>query len=320
MPSLPLAGYILIYLLSFVAIWMGGGLVVNSVAKVAERLRLPEFTVSFFLLGGLTSLPELSIGLTAIANGEPEIFVGNLIGGVIIMFLMVIPLLGVVNNGVKAPAQLDRRLLLLLLVVCVTPAILTGDRQIDKWEGVLCILLYASLLFFFWREQNILEKIVSRFRRKRSQHGFAELAKIMLGIVLLFVSSGQIVDSTLYFSELLGIAPFFVSLIIVSFGTNLPEISIIFRSLLQKKAENVALAGYLGSASVNTLFFGVFSLLYPTMIMIPSQFYHRFLFIFVGLTAFYFFLRSGKRLSRTEGAILLAIYVAFVVIELRLAG
>lgn len=319
MPNLPLVANILIYILSFVAIWLGGGLVVGAVEKIANRLGLSPFTISFVLLGGLTSLPELSIGLTAVANGEPEIFVGNLIGGVIIMFLMVIPLLGVMNGGVRLPSQLDKKLLLLMLVVCVTPVILTGDRQIDRWEGILCILLYGALLFFFWRQQNVLEKLWNRLRRKRSKRGFLDLIKVVVGIVLLLASSRQIVDSTLYFSDLLGIAPFFVSLIIVSFGTNLPEISIIFRSALQKKTENVALAGYLGSASVNTFLFGLFSLLSPALIIIPNRSYHRFFFIFAGLTAFYFFLRSEKKLSRVEGLILLAVYATFVAVELRLA-
>src|SRR3546814_16263914 len=64
------------------------------------------FTMSFFLLGLLTSLPELVIGLTSIVDGQPEIFVGNLIGGTIILFLLVIPLLALTSQGIKATRPL----------------------------------------------------------------------------------------------------------------------------------------------------------------------------------------------------------------------
>lgn len=315
MPFLP---QLILYLVAFVAVWLGAGFVVGAVSKIAHRLKLPAFTLSFFLLGLLTSLPELVIGLTAISEARPEIFVGNLIGGTIIIFLLVIPLLGMANKGVKSPPQLNRRLLLMTLLVCFTPTILTGDRRIDNWEGLLCLLLYFLLFFFFSRQQNLFEKLMTRLRKRRSKHNWTDPIKVLLGVALLAWGSHQIVDSTLFFADVLKIAPFFVSLVVVSLGTNLPELALVGRSLIQKKSESVALADYLGSASANTLLLGMFSLLYPTAIIIPNHFVHRFLYMFLGLVAFYFFLRSGHRLSRREGLILLLIYVLFVITELRL--
>ena len=135
---------------------------------------------------------------------------------------------------------------------------------------------------------------------------------------LLVLASQQIVDSTQYFANLLNIAPFFVSLIVVSLGTNIPELSLIARTFLGKK-QDIALADYFGSASTNTLLFGVLSLFYPAIIIIPNSFWHRFIFIAIGLIVFYFFLRSHNRLSQKESLFLLLIYIAFVVTEFMLA-
>lgn len=315
---MPFAAHLLIYFFSFMAIWLGSGLVVGSVLKLAHRLHLPAFTMSFFLLGLLTSLPELVIGLAAIADGRPEIFVGNLIGGVIIIFLLIIPLLGLVNHGVKAPKQLSRRLLLLTLVVSFTPSLLTGDQQIDIWEGLLCIGLYLLLFFFFSREGQLVKKLSSTLHHAKI-HWFWDSVKILTGMVLLGVASQQVIYSTLYFAEVFRIAPFFMSLVVVSLGTNLPELSLVFQSIFQKN-KAIELADFLGSAAANTLFFGIFLLLYPATVAVPDNFLHRFIFVLVGLTAFYFFLRSGHRLSRKEGLILLLMYIAFVFAEFRLAG
>lgn len=310
-----------LYFASFLGIWLGSGLVLGSVGELAHRLRLPSFTLSFFMLGLLTSLPELVIGLAAIADGRPEIFVGNLIGGVIVMFLLVIPLLSMATGGIGVPKSLSKRLLLFILVICFVPSLLTGDQRVDNWEGILAIALYLVLFLFFSRQQKIIERLVAVIRRKRSKNSWIDGLKILGGVGLLVVSSQQIIDSTMYFADILKIAPFFVSLIVVSLGTNLPELSLVVRMFVSKKKDDgIALADYLGSASANTLFFGVFALMYPAMISIPNNFFHRFLFIFVGLAAFYLFLHSEKRLTRTEGAILLLIYIGFVIMEFRLAG
>src|SRR5690606_32898703 len=115
-----------IYIISFLAVWLGSGLVLDAVTKLAQRLKLPAFTVSFFILGLMTSLPEMSIGLTAISDGLPQIFVGNLIGGTVVIFLLVIPLLSLANKGLSSPRQLNQRLLVLILAVAFAPALLAG--------------------------------------------------------------------------------------------------------------------------------------------------------------------------------------------------
>lgn len=306
-----------LYLGSFGVIWLGAELIVKSVSKLSRRWKLPAFTVAFFVLGLLTSLPELAIGITAIRTGQPEIFVGNLIGGVIVMFLFVIPLLSLANQGLRPPKLLDKRSLLLILVVCFAPVLLTVDQQVHNWEGGLAVLLYATLFFLFSKQQGVLEKITASFQKQRI-NGWAELAKIALGIVLLIVASDQIVRSTMFFADQLNIAPFFMSLIVVSIGTNIPEISLIVSTFFLKKKE-IAFADYLGSASSNTLLFGLLTLAFPAVIILPNHFLHRLLFILVGLIAFFVFLRSDNRLSRRESLLLIMLYVTFVITEFLLA-
>lgn len=306
--------HFLLYCLSFFGIWFASGLVLSSVLRLAQSFKLPAFTFSFFVLGLLTSLPELAIGITSITNDEPEIFVGNLIGGVIIIFLLIIPLLGIGGNGLTMPKELSKKFLLFILLVTFTPALLSGDREINNYEGVLAIGVYLGLFIFFSREQSLLTKIKNKviIKKKFDTH---DLLKILLGVVILFVSSNTVVNNTLYFSELLHINSFFVSLIVVSLGTNIPEIALVFRALLQKK-QDVALADYLGSASTNTLLFGTLTLLHPGLVFIPNHFFHRFVFIVIALVLFYIFAKSGGKLSRSECCILLCLYVTFIVIEL----
>lgn len=306
----------LLYAASFVGVWWGAGLVVGAVSRLAYAIKLPEFTISFFILGILTSLPEISVGITSLATGRPAISLGNLIGAILVLFLLVIPLMGLVNNGVEIPKPARRFTLLAILSVCFLPTFLLRDRVIEPWEGVVCLFSYAILFFLFSKEQGIVERLRRSFKNKRKVQ-WHDALKIIVGVSLLFLGSSQIVKSTIYFAGILEIAPFFVSLVIVSLGTNIPEITLIFRSLLLRKPD-VAIADYLGSASANTLSVGLLSVFYGNNIQIPNHFTHRFLFMLMGLCLIFLFMRSGNKVSRVECCILLLLYVLFISVELLL--
>lgn len=304
----------LIYFLCFILVWIGAGLVVSTISELAKTWKLPAFIISFFLLGILTSLPEITISTIAIIDNGPVILAGNLLGGVIVMFLGIIPLLGIVGNGVRMPGQLNKYHLFMTLLIVAAPAFLTADQKLEKWEALLLIFLYLSLFIMFSFKQSMFEKVKTGLS-KRKNNSLVFLLKIAMGIALLIGASNQIVNSTIYFADYFKISPFFISLIVVALGTNIPEISIIFRSVLHKK-KDIALADYLGSASANTLLLGVFTLLYGKTIELPNHFFQRFSFLFLGLVLFFFFARTKNTLSRKESFLLLTLYVGFILFEI----
>lgn len=303
----------ILYLVSFVLIWVGAGAVVSAVSQLAKSWKLPVFIVSFFVLGILTSLPEMAIGTTAILNDDPVIMAGNLLGGVIVMFLGIIPLLAIAGNGVKMPSHLDKKQLIITLLVVVAPAFLTADQKLERWEATFLILLYLSLFVFFSFKLAFWQKVSKGLSLKRLKVHHL-LVKIVLGVITLLIASNQIVNSTLFFADLWAISPFFVSLIVVAIGTNMPEISIMLRSVISGK-KDVALADYLGSASANTLLLGIFTLMHGQTVQLPNHFFQRFSFLALGLILFFVFARSKNTLSRREGLVLFSLYVGFIVVE-----
>src|SRR3990167_5911120 len=86
-------------------LWLGAGLIVYSLDNISRRLEISAFAASFSILGILTSLPEISVGINAIIDKKPEIYVGNLLGASVVLFLMIIPLLAILGNGVKLSHQ-----------------------------------------------------------------------------------------------------------------------------------------------------------------------------------------------------------------------
>ena len=49
-----------LFLISFITLWIGAGIAITSVERVSRKVNISSFIVSFFALGVLTSLSEIS--------------------------------------------------------------------------------------------------------------------------------------------------------------------------------------------------------------------------------------------------------------------
>ncbi|MCE7897850.1 hypothetical protein DCC61_01510 [Candidatus Microgenomates bacterium] len=302
-----------IFIVSALALWWGTGLVVASISSIARSLNISAFTLSFFVLGILTSLPETTIGLTSLYRGEAAFTVGNLIGGTLVVFLLVIPLLGLFGGTVNLPKVMHRKQLILSLITILAPALLIADRSLHLWEGVLLVLLYGLLFVVLSSKESLYEKIVNRLRNltHKSEH---RTLKVIAGIIIILVASQFMVNTAEYFAIAFNWSPFVVGLIIVALGTNIPELSLVLRASLSGKSE-VALADYIGSAATNTLLIGLFTIFNGKSIVLPNHALVRIVILAASLLLFYIFIRSQKKLTKVEALVLLLIYVIFVVIE-----
>lgn len=305
---------ILLYLASFVAIWMGAGLIIGSVDKIARRLKLTQFVISFFLLGLLTSVPEFAVSFNSVAAHNPEIFVGTLLGGVVVIFLLIIPILAVLGKGIKVNHSLSPKHLAMVLAVTAAPGLMVLDRKVTNFEGLLLIGFYLILFYVMQRRHGIFDKSETEVLSIKA-YSLLDLLKVVLGIGIVFISSNYIVEQTISFSEIFKIPVFYISLIVLALGTNLPELSLAVRGITSGK-QDIAFGDYLGSAAANTLLFGFFTLLNDGEVITVNNFSVTFIFMVLGLGIFYYFSRTEKAISVREGAILISLYAMFIVYEL----
>lgn len=302
------------YLTSFVAIWVGAGLIIQSVDQIAKKLKLSPFLISFFLLGLLTSIPEMAVSFNSIIEKRPEIFVGTLLGGVVVIFMLIVPLLAIFGKGISINHQLSRKNLLLALAVMAAPSLTVLDNRVTNFEGLCLMAFYGVLFYFIQRKHGIFDHEHKEVFSLKA-YSFLDLIKVAAGIGIVFISSNYIVEQTIYFSSVFSIPTFYISLIVLSLGANLPELSLGIRGVLSGH-KDIAFGDYLGSASANTLLFGFFTVLNDGEVLTENSYFITALFIVVGLGMFYFFSKSEKNISVREGYLLLCVYVAFVVYEL----
>ena len=176
------------------------------------------------------------------------------------------------------------------------------------------MVMYVYLFFFIEKRKGIFDRLKD-ISQVFSFDSASYLARIVFGGILLFAASKIIVDKTIYFTSVVEVSPFVISLLVLGVGTNLPELSVAFRSVFEKKKE-VAFGDYLGSASANTFMFGLLVLMQGDFLITGNSFFIAFLFFATILGSFFVFTRSKLNISPLEGMYLLALYLFFIAIEI----
>jgi cation:H+ antiporter len=308
-----MTAHLLLYALSFFLIWYGSGLIVSAASTFSRKLTISQFIFSFLFLGLLTSIPEFSVGLQAVATGHAEVFVGNLLGGIIVLFLVIIPLLAVIGNGISVKNEFKGKTLLFTLGVILAPGLLVLDKTVTKFEGMVMVGLYIIMMVLVQRQDGVLDSNNKNIMN-RKKYSYKDMLQLLLGLGLVFISSRILLDKTLFFAEILGVSAFYISLIVVALGTDLPEFILAIQSAVKKK-KDVAMGDFIGAAAASTLLFGIFTLLNSGEVVNVGNFWVTFIFIFLALTLFYLFSRSKQQISRKEGLIMLCTYSGFVISE-----
>ncbi|MFZ4500441.1 MAG: sodium:calcium antiporter [Minisyncoccia bacterium] len=293
------------------AIWFFAGLVVTSIDRVAHRFHNSGFIVAFFLLGFLTSISEISVALNSVLEGVPQVSVGNLVGASFVLLLFVVPFLVISAGKIKMNKIFSGWRLVFVLFIIGLPVLFLIDGSLSKREGIAVLLFLVSLLWVI-KKQGVPSIAEREVRKENKRLPFFDIGKVAVAAVVIFLAGNLLVTEAVYFATVLNAPQSLIGLILLSVGTNIPEIAIAVRAVRKNRSE-VALGNYLGSAVVNTAIFGLVGVVSGPFIVDQSEFFISALFIIVGLTLFYIFIRSKDALSRKEGVILLVVYALFLI-------
>ena len=134
--------------IGLVGIFFAGEILTESVKILLEQYKeaivhsynLNPITLAALILGAAGSLPEHGIALVAASKGKANIAVGNLVGGVLQIVLLVAG-----GIGVFAPIPLDRYVLFQIVVIAGSlwflKRAIADDHRLDTFEGMMIILL-----------------------------------------------------------------------------------------------------------------------------------------------------------------------------------
>ncbi len=131
---------------------IGAHMLVDSGVKIAQIFKVPQQIVSLTLLAVGTSLPELVTAVVAIAKGEENISIGNILGANILNLTTVLGGSTLVSdNGLLISSQtlfLDIPYSLSIMTIFVLVGFFRGE--INRKSGILLLLIYILYLLILF--------------------------------------------------------------------------------------------------------------------------------------------------------------------------
>lgn len=312
-------GYVVLKIvIAFIGIWVGSGIIIKSVDKLARKAHKSSFVISFLLLGFLTSVSEISVAVNSYIDQTLEVSVGNLLGGIIVLFLFLIPSLAIIGNGVKLGDRINKIRLIIALIVLLLPSIFMLDSHLMMRESLILIGAYLLCAIIVIRKKGSVLKVEQSTHKTSLKKYVKTFFFIIFGGTILFIACDLMVGEIMEVANIFNVSPFIVSLLGLAIGTNLPEISLAIKSILSNK-KDIAFGNYLGSAVFNVLILGVLGVV-NNRITIDANFLKVLIFSAAGLLLFYIFTRSKHDISRKEGFVLIGLYILFLITEMLFNG
>lgn len=302
---------IIALIISFYFLGKAADLVIVNIRTIGEKLGIQMFFLGI-ILGFLTSLPELFLGINSIINGIPEVSLGNLLGGVIVLFGFVLGVSIFCNRKIKTNGQIMD--FALAFVYMLFPLFLGLDGKIGFIDALILVSVYIYLLYIFYIDQ----KKHNHFGICISSEGneiFKKVLYIIVGIVLVVVMSNLIMNLFINLLDGLRVSIFIIGLVMFSLGTNIPELAVAIRSY-RRKVGNLSMSNIIGSAISNILIIGMFALIRPFKVDVNMSYYTLIFFTILIFVSFLHFYRTDSVLTRKEGLILIIIYLSFIITQI----
>jgi len=135
-----------VLILTALGIYLSADYSISSLEKIATDLSIPRSIIALTLLSLGTTLPELAVNISAIRQGKAEMAIGNVLGSSIFNTL-VIPSIGSFFGTIVVTENLIRFSLPVMAACGLLFYLLTQDKKISVWEGLMFICLYALFIF-----------------------------------------------------------------------------------------------------------------------------------------------------------------------------
>lgn len=288
---------------------------VDGAADTAKYFGMPALLIGIIIVGFGTSAPEMVVSALAASEGNPGIALGNAYGSNITNIGLILGFTALISP-IAVSSQVMKKELPILIGVTAYAMWQIWDGQITRLEAFLLLGLFALIMGFTIYQELKHKKQEADDERSKAKSEVSlpkALMWLVLGLILLIVSSRMLVWGAVEIAHALGISDLIIGLTIVAVGTSLPELASSIIAAI-KGEHDIALGNIIGSNLFNTLtVVGIAGSISP--MSVSSEVLYRDMSVMAALTLLLLVFGLGKkgkaRINRFEGSILVLSYIAY---------
>jgi len=303
-----------ILIISLVAIVFGADRFVDGSVGIARRLKISDFVIGAVVVGFGTSFPELLVSLKGAISGNADVAIGNVVGsnifnvlGILGVTAMMFPIATSRENIRRdAPFCFGVSILLVLLAFNFFTG---GETVISRLEGVVLIAVFASFLWMTLRKGSQNASVETEEQSSNRKPLWYSIVVAIMGLAVLILGCHFFVEQAVLIARNFGVSDAYISITLIACGTSLPELAASVAAALKKNTQ-MALGNVIGSNIFNiTLILGASSLIRP--LHSPDIVLTDYLVMTGAALLLMVFAKTKVRISRWEGALMFAAFVAY---------
>lgn len=300
----------------------GGDLLTRGSSDIAFKLKIPATIIGLTIVSMATSMPELFTSVIGAVNGKDDLVIGNIIGSNIANMGLILGIAALV-----CPVKIQRRLITwevpFLIGVTVVFIFFAADGTLARHEGIVLLATMACYLLVLVR--NAMNKdrdadlgytpdfdTIEVSPDKRNAVPFCILL-IAVGTIMLAIGADVLIQSAETVAYRIGISETIIGLTVVALGTSLPELAASVVAAIRKESDLIA-GNIIGSNLFNLMFIGGAASTIKPLAQEASllKFEYPVMLLMTGIV--WLFYSTDKRVSRSEGFVLVFIYLLLMTI------
>ena len=312
MEQMPLWANGLTVLVTICIVGGGAHILVDAAARIAKRLGISELVIGLTVVALGTSAPEFAVTLIAAFQGQGDISVGNIVGSNIFNLGFILGGCAIVRAIPTSPTLVWRDGSVLVGTTLLLLVLIGWDLRLDRHDGILLFVLLGLYLGYLFMQRKVLPTTELGIKPAvvgKDKHSFPrDCLMLVVGLAGIVGGSHLLIGSASAIARDVGISEWVIGVTIVAAGTSAPELATSLAGVL-KGRYGISAGNLIGSDIFNLLgVLGLAGMLRPIEVDVAAR------LSLVSLSAMVFlvfvFLRTGWRLSRLEGAVLVALGLA----------
>jgi cation:H+ antiporter len=310
-------------------LWKSADILVAGAVGLAERFSVSPLIVGLTVVAFGTSAPEAAASIAAALRHTGDIAVGNVYGSNIANLALVGGICALISPITMRLSVLKREIpMLLISTLFLYPFVF--DKFINRIDGF--ILLAAFTVFIIItihaaakeakNEPQIVAQIQQDIHREIKtppKKVSVNIIFVIAGLIGLAVGADIAVGGAVSIGTKIGLSQAVIGMTIIALGTSLPELATSVAATL-KGHDDISIGNLIGSNIFNLLMVvGVAGVVRP--FEITQRLAGTDYWVMAAVTAAFVVMAGiGKKLSRIDGAILLTIYIAYIIYLFRFAA
>lgn len=308
-----------ILIISLVAIVFGADRFVDGSVGIARRLKISDFVIGAVVVGFGTSFPELLVSLKGAISGNADVAIGNVVGsnifnvlGILGVTALLFPIATTRENIRRdAPFCLGVSVLLVLLAF---DFFTKGGTLISRIDGVVLLAVFALFLWISLRKGSQASSSDTQVQPYVGKPLWYSVMVAIIGLSVLILGCHFFVEKAVVVARNFGVSDAYISITLIACGTSLPELAASIAAAFKKNTQ-IALGNVIGSNIFNiTFILGASSLVRP--LHSPDIVLTDYLVMTGAALLLLVFAKTKVRISRWEGALMFAAYVAYNILLL----